>query len=235
MKLTPGRLRRLIAEETRNIMEAAAGEDPGERAVRDFYEEITEGDNNFYASFERAKIIFRAYRTATESEPVAETQRSPAMSERLLRSYVRTLLEVLGDDNDFRQSFPNLSRLYKYIDNFPQDGTSGKVFGSIEQYFTNYDEFIKVVSQAIGELGNIWWITGSVDELKEYSEEVDKDIERLSDAYGKLVVNIPEKDIHITPPTTAELRAHGAWRHEIPRGVPSYVPDWMILSPSSMP
>ena len=216
-------------------MEAAAGEDPGERAVRDFYEEITEGDNNFYASFERAKIIFRAYRTATESEPVAETQRSPAMSERLLRSYVRTLLEVLGDDNDFRQSFPNLSRLYKYIDNFPQDGTSGKVFGSIEQYFTNYDEFIKVVSQAIGELGNIWWITGSVDELKEYSEEVDKDIERLSDAYGKLVVNIPEKDIHITPPTTAELRAHGAWRHEIPRGVLSYVPDWMILSPSSMP
>ena len=219
-------------------MEAAAGEDPGERAVRDFYEEITEGDNNFYAAFERAKIIFRAYRIATQSnpeEPAAETQRSPAMSERLLRSYVRNLLEVSGDENDFRQSFPNMSRLYAYVEGFPQDGTSGKVFKSIEKYFGNYDEFIGVVAETIQELGSVLMATGAVEELERYSEEVKKDIERLADAYGKLVVEIPEKDIHTSPPTTAELRAYGAWRHEIPRGVPSYVPDWMIPSLSSTP
>jgi hypothetical protein len=135
VKLSPGQLRRLIAREARQALIEAiapapsyeptnidlekitprevAGDGSAEAALQAFFHDIYTG--GFGEIFKAAKRAYDDYGKAiVDNDDLPPSQRSPGTNERLLRAYVRVLLERVGDEVDFGAKFGALVSFHNF-------------------------------------------------------------------------------------------------------------------------
>jgi len=125
MRLTPEQLRRMIVQETRRTLREAnvgalsdpfatvkaapvrqAGNMTAEEVVHEFFHKLYPKFGGFIDAIKRGYQKW-GYGVEAEAKP---TQRS-GTNERLLRAYVRVLLEETGDENDFNMQYPDIMKL----------------------------------------------------------------------------------------------------------------------------
>jgi hypothetical protein len=189
MRLTQGQLRRMIVREAKKVLQEVdtsvatpkvgtginTGDVSAEKIVHDFFKTLHDGGK---AGLKFRNVIIAAQdayedwgkeqaekekQAEKEEEPAPQTQRSPVKSERLLRNYLKTLLEVLGDENDFRAKFPDLSSLVKfYMDNgnlwmlpYDKDEMQKVIFDRISEVYGGYAGFVGAMNDVGDDFNNL--------------------------------------------------------------------------------
>lgn len=211
MRLTPGQLRRMIVQEAKKVLQEVdsdvatqqvgtgvnTGDVSAEKIVYDFFSKLHRAGlgDIIKTAKDEYKIWGKKQVEKEEEEPMPHTQRSPAVSERLLRRYLRTLLEVRGDENDFGQSFPNLNTFVEFYKSYlAKDGKNiphydkvmqKSIFDGISKVYGGYAGFVGAMNDVGNDFNNLASDVDTDDKIINYVTKV------FLPAVGKLNKDMP--------------------------------------------